>query len=105
VSRRALAQLVAHDWPGNIRELESAIERAVTRCPNGSALEAAHFDLTPTVAVPPPASLQSRRESVERDAIDEALDPTKGNKSKASGLLGISRQALYKRLGRRKRDK
>src|SRR5436305_12434350 len=43
VSRRALSALRAHDWPGNIRELETAIERAVLLCPDGGTLQREHL--------------------------------------------------------------
>jgi DNA-binding NtrC family response regulator len=43
VSRRALALLTEHDWPGNIRELEHEVERAVLLCSDGGTLESTHF--------------------------------------------------------------
>lgn len=43
VSRKALSLLVRHEWPGNIRELESEVRRAVLVCPSGSALRAEHL--------------------------------------------------------------
>ena len=61
VSRRALSALRAHDWPGNIRELETAIERAVLLCPDGGTLQREHLGSLergadePLPVAPPPA--------------------------------------------------
>jgi len=121
VTRRALDRLLAHSWPGNIRQLKTAVERAVLLCPDGGALESQHFDLDdpPTgsapdgpAGVPAPETeraearsirpLQERLDEEERQAIQEALAATRGNKTQAARLLGISRPGLamkIKRLG------
>ncbi|HEX7681484.1 MAG TPA: sigma 54-interacting transcriptional regulator [Thermoanaerobaculia bacterium] len=102
VSRKALSRLSAYQWPGNVRELENVIEQAIMRCLNGGTLESAHLDLPIQPAGSHDDSLKTRKTSMEDSTIDEALKRTKGNKQKAATLLGISRQALYEKLKRRK---
>jgi transcriptional regulator with GAF, ATPase, and Fis domain len=103
LSREARELLLAYPWPGNIRELANAIERALI-VSEGELLSAAHFGL----AWPPPqgaarqipaqeASTGSLAE-VEKQAILGALDRAKGNKSQAAAALGITRTKLYTRL-------
>ena len=88
-AREALA---AHDWPGNVRELKNAIERAVLLCRDGS-IEPADLAL-PAVRARVPA------ESPEPDraTIEAALQRARGNVSQAAADLGLSRQALYRRI-------
>ncbi|HEY0555160.1 MAG TPA: sigma 54-interacting transcriptional regulator [Thermoanaerobaculia bacterium] len=111
VSRRALSALLAYDWPGNVRELESAIERAVLLCPDGGTLQREHLGtLEPVATSPPPrgdlseptGTLQEQVEALEREAILRALAAAKGNKSKAAGLLGITRNGLSLKMDRLK---
>jgi len=100
VSEKALAQLAQYDWPGNIRELKTAVDRAVLLCPNGGALETRHFDLprepAPTVPSDHSVDLVSR----EIEAIHDALRRTSGNKAAAARLLGITRPGLYVKMKR-----
>jgi DNA-binding NtrC family response regulator len=102
----ALAALERHDWPGNIRELENAIERAVLLC-DGPELALADLPEELRAAAPEAvdangASLRDRirRETrrIERDAIQEALDLTAGNVTRAAELLGLSRRGLQLKL-------
>jgi len=95
--------LLAHRWPGNIRELQNAVERALIVA-EGGLLTAAHFGL---VAQAPddgavgrssePAASGSLAE-VEKHAILAALERAKGNKARAAAALGITRTKLYTRL-------
>jgi DNA-binding NtrC family response regulator len=102
VAPDALAALVASEWPGNIRQLQNAIERAF-------ALSAADVvtldDLPPTVHGAPPAppsrvAAESlpRLADAERDLIEAALRQAGGNKNEAARLLGIDRQRLYRKI-------
>jgi len=111
----AKAYLIAHDWPGNIRELRNASERAVLLAP-GSMIERQHLSIdepkrqpgryrSPTT--PPPGSMLSAdmpsqvRATVaelEKQRILEALDKCAGNQTRAAELLGISRRTLINRL-------
>ncbi len=103
----ALDALRAHPWPGNIRELENAIERATLMC-DGTTLTAR--DLPPEVAAgtrpsAAPASATPLRERIraatqriERDAILEALRLTEGNVTRAAKELGLSRRGLQLKM-------
>jgi transcriptional regulator with PAS, ATPase and Fis domain len=106
IGTEALAALERHEWPGNIRELENAIERAVLLC-DGPELALADLPeelraATPDAGDGDGASLRDRirRETrrIERDAIQEALDLTAGNVTRAAELLGLSRRGLQLKL-------
>ncbi|HET9483079.1 MAG TPA: sigma 54-interacting transcriptional regulator, partial [Xanthomonadales bacterium] len=84
--------LAAHDWPGNVRELKNAIERAVLLCRDGS-IEPADLALP---ALRPRVPAESPEP--DRSAIEVALQRAKGNVSQAAAELGLSRQALYRRI-------
>lgn len=90
------------DWPGNVRQLRNAIERAVILC-DGSILLPQHFDLS-EVHEPPPGegvlqkTLKGQVREVERKAYEDALSSSEGNKSRAILKLGVSRRTFYKRL-------
>ncbi|MGE5850963.1 MAG: sigma-54 interaction domain-containing protein, partial [Candidatus Methylomirabilota bacterium] len=104
LSRDARAALLAHPWPGNIRELANAVERALILA-EGGLLTAAHFGLDAGRPRPlegksdhPPAS--EALAALERRAILAALEQTKGNKTQAAALLGITRTQLHTRVKR-----
>jgi transcriptional regulator with GAF, ATPase, and Fis domain len=102
----AVQQLMAHDWPGNIRELQNAVERAVILADRGPL----HFEISlsqkPAKAPPDtvePHPILTRRElkERERDAIAAALLQTSGKVSGADGaaaLLGMKPTTLYSRI-------
>ncbi|HLK10495.1 MAG TPA: sigma-54 dependent transcriptional regulator [Candidatus Binatia bacterium] len=97
VAPDALARLRDYDWPGNIRELENAIERAFAV---SSADTITLADLPPGIATrtePAPGSVMPLAE-VERHAIAAALRQSGGNKNEAARLLGIDRQRLYRKI-------
>jgi DNA-binding NtrC family response regulator len=92
----ALQILLDHPWPGNIRELDHSVERAVLMA-EGSAVRASDLGLRPARE----ASLRLDEmsiEDVERVLIQKALARFGGNVSHASKALGLSRSALYRRL-------
>jgi DNA-binding NtrC family response regulator len=98
----ARAALVAHDWPGNVRALRHAVERAVILA-NDAPLEPADFPLAatrrhiaPEAIVTPAADLNLDR--VERRLVEEALRRHGYNISAAATELGLSRAALYRRM-------
>ncbi len=111
LSRDARDTLLAHPWPGNIRELQNAIERAMILS-EGGLLTAAQFGILSRrehsaavphapapAAAPESPSSQSLPEWEKRLVID-VLNKTKGNKSEAAKILGITRSQLYTRLKR-----
>jgi len=90
----ARAQLLAHAWPGNVRELKNVIERA--------ALLARGGPVTPDLLGLPPADPAPARNLDEpsRDTVVAALARADGVVSRAAAALGLSRQALYRRMER-----
>jgi DNA-binding NtrC family response regulator len=89
--------LTAYPWPGNVRQLKNAIERAVVISP-GPRICINHLpDEIRTYGAKEEPGVQPLR-SLEIQAIQEALNACNGNKSLAAKKLGISRKALYSRL-------
>ena len=86
--------LLAHAWPGNVRELKNVIERA--------ALLAGGEPITPALlALPAPQSQPARNlDEPSREAVVAALAQAHGVVSRAASALGLSRQALYRRMDR-----
>ena len=83
------ARLMAYDWPGNVRELQNVIERAAILAVDGTlSLEHA---LPQSSAAPPKTEL-------DKATIEQALADASGNVSQAARTLGLSRQALYRRM-------
>lgn len=92
LSDEAMGLLLAHDWPGNMLELQSAIEYAVLHC--GGAL-ISKAGLPPELRGSGP---RSSPEQSERARFETALRTARNNRTQAARLLGISRATLYRRL-------
>ncbi|MCL4471549.1 MAG: sigma-54 dependent transcriptional regulator [Gammaproteobacteria bacterium] len=100
---KALKELQAYDFPGNVRELENILERALAMTTGGEIRkEDLQLSVKPKKAPERLKSLplQEYLDSVEREAIMEALEKTRYNKTAAAKLLGISFRALRYRLDR-----
>ncbi len=108
ISPRAWAALLTYPFPGNVRELEHAIQRALVLS-RGGDIEIEH--LPPEIGSvccgdPPPgehAEIRPLSEAVfafEREYVRRALETTGGNKTRAAQLLGISRKHLWEKLRR-----
>jgi two-component system response regulator PilR (NtrC family) len=110
LSADALALLQDYPFPGNVRELENVLERALTLCGDGvitsehiklrSAPRAATADNTTPAVTEEMGSgaLGDKLEDIERDAIVKALEKTRYNKTAAAKLLGMSFRALRYRV-------
>jgi len=111
LSAETVQTLQAYRYPGNVRELENVLERALTLSTTGS-ITPEHIRLrtgAPPAAAEPPAhigpsaaeggaALGTQLESIERDAIIKALEKTRYNKTAAAKLLGMSFRALRYRI-------
>jgi len=111
LSQGAMRSLMAYPWPGNVRQLENAIERAVALSGGRTEIEAS--DLPPELhGTPAPTAtpfvefpedgldLPLYLSSIERDLITRALERTRGNRNKAAELLRIKRTTLVEKLKR-----
>ncbi len=120
ITKEALEKLFQYPFPGNVRELENILERALTLC-EGEKITLTDLQLPQTEAStaststtiteanqqptpPSPAAasdsilLEDHLESIERELIQKALEKTRHNKTKAAELLGITFRALRYRL-------
>lgn len=97
--RAAIRALLDHPWPGNIRELQHTIEKAVIFC-EGTEITPSALQLRSDS--PAPADAPTTLEDMERRMIREAVDRHNGNLSAVAAELGITRQTLYNKLKRYK---
>ena len=108
LTREARQALVAYSWPGNIRELSNAIERALI-VNDGGPISVEQLGLGPATAVRSggPASDGASTgggaatlPDLERKLVVEALAKCRGNKSRAAAILGVTRSQVYTLLKR-----
>jgi DNA-binding NtrC family response regulator len=95
----ALDALMAHDWPGNVRALRHAVERAVILS-EGAILERGDFSLS---SQSPESrtngfSESAKLDTIEKEAIARALIDNDRNVSRAARALGLTRASLYRRM-------
>src|SRR5690606_3126090 len=95
----AIKALCRHAWPGNIRELQNRVNRAVIMA-DGSRVSAADLELAHVVHADAPPTLRSVREQAERELIVEALRRHRGRIAAAALELGISRPTLYELMAK-----
>jgi two-component system response regulator HydG len=99
----AIDRLTAFDWPGNVRQLQNEIQRAVLLC-EGAEIAASDLSITDVqtgIAMPAGEELDPNYtllENVERNAIVQTLKATEGNKVEAAKRLGVGRQTLYNKI-------
>jgi len=99
-SRSAKEKLLSYHYPGNIRELQYTIERAVIMA-EGSMLGESDLIFSPIEQVPEnDANAESKLSSIEKNTILRVIEQNNGNISKAARELGITRTALYRRLNK-----
>jgi two-component system, NtrC family, response regulator AtoC len=101
ISPAALEALLAHPFEGNLRELETEIERAVLRTPAGQTVQPDFLPLTAAngrAAGPGEVLLRQYRREQERGMVVEALEATRWNVSAAARRLGLSRVGLSKKI-------
>jgi DNA-binding NtrC family response regulator len=111
VSQEAMRRLMSYAWPGNVRQLENATERAMAFGGSRGQIEAA--DLPPEIAGAEPPSvnasvalpedgldLDALVANIERELIHRSLERTGGNKGQAAKLLNLKRTTLVEKLKR-----
>ena len=95
ISDEAMERLCSQSWPGNIRQLEHTVEKALILS-DSDTLHARDFDLHESTTSPAPQS--TTLEAMERNAIRAAIKQHDGNMSEVARQLGITRQTLYNKL-------
>jgi two-component system NtrC family response regulator len=98
-SQDALAAIEIHPWPGNVREMENCIKRAVIMA-DGPIITAEDLGLQTSSASAEPINLRQIRDKAESDALMKALARVNGNVVKAAELLGVSRPTIYDLMNR-----
>jgi two-component system response regulator HydG len=100
LSQETVLRLVRYDWPGNIRELESVIERAVLFCPGNELVPEClpeQFQRSRSgrsFIIPPSIPM----EEIEREAILQTLERTSGNVRRSAQILHFPRPTFYRKL-------
>ncbi|HKH90937.1 MAG TPA: sigma-54 dependent transcriptional regulator [Gemmatimonadaceae bacterium] len=103
VTAAAMRALVDYPWPGNVRELENVVERAMVLT-DGAQLGVEQLPalapptIRPDGASPLDLSVKRRTEELERTLIKEALDRTRGNRTRAAKVLDLSHRALLYKI-------
>ena len=102
-SEEAMDILMGYEFPGNVRELENIMERAVVLC-NGEFIEPAHLpedmvNFQSMLARPQSRSVVPLKEN-ERDYISWVIDQFDGNKTHAADALEVDRATLWRKLKR-----
>lgn len=97
ISDEAMSRLKRYAWPGNIRELQHALERAVIMT-DSDTLQESDFLFGRSAAGQPNATDTLNLDEVEKTAIAKALQLHNGNISKAADELGLTRASLYRRM-------
>ena len=104
ISDEAMTLLATHDYPGNVRELENVIERALTLCDGGTIrpedieLRGSPSQFEETAPPHRPGTLPETLDDIERASIRRALEEARYNKTAAARALGISFRALRYRI-------
>ena len=112
ISNETLERLARHDWPGNVRQLENAVEQAVVLSGDRACLYPADFSLPPRqhrpiaraggqplIAVPDGGlDFEQTVGTIERNILEQALKKTRGNKKLAAEMLGLKRTTLSAKL-------
>ena len=105
VTRGAMARLMAYAWPGNVRQLENEVRRALVL--SDGAIDTAELSADvarggPSAARGGGLDMRSRVDALETELVIEALHKTRGNQTRAAQLLGLSRFGLQKMMKRLK---
>ena len=101
IHTEVMSQLQDYAFPGNIRELQNRMERAVILAEDGTEIgfeEIGHITSDVSVSPQDSLNLKDKIEVLEKELITKVLEKTNGNRSRAAEILGISRQGLYQKI-------
>jgi two-component system NtrC family response regulator len=98
-SQEALSAIESYGWPGNVREMENCVMRAVIMADN-AFISAEDLGLSAADDAGEPLNLRQVRDEAERKAVVKALARMNGNVLRAAELLGVSRPTLYDLMSR-----
>jgi two-component system, NtrC family, response regulator len=98
-SQEALSAIEGYGWPGNVREMENCVMRAVIMA-DGPQITAEDLGLAVSATAEEPINLRQVRDEAEYKAVVKALGRVGGNILKAAELLGVSRPTLYDLMNR-----
>ncbi|MBS4536943.1 sigma 54-interacting transcriptional regulator [Clostridium sp. D2Q-11] len=104
ISDRCINHLISYTWPGNIRELENVIERAINLIEVGEVMDVDHLPqrVLGKEYIRSTRKLDDIVSKAEKEAIIESIRASDGNKTKAAKLLGIGRTTFYEKLNKYK---
>lgn len=105
ISKEVIDYFKAYSWPGNIRQLENVIERAINLLDADISIMPKHLPEKMIKSKVKKYSLENNYlknvvENIEKDLIMESIKKTNGNKKETAKILGLSRAGLYKKLNR-----
>lgn len=103
ITPAAMEMLKGRKWPGNVREMENALHRAMVMA-EGDAIDVKDFSVLPvgqaggSVATPSPVVAHRTLAEIEAEAIQNALIYSQGNMTLAAQILGIAKSTLYRKI-------
>ncbi len=102
LSEAAVEALVAHAWPGNLRELRHEMQRATVFAGSRGEIQVEDLSFSGAERAPPATagSLEEKVQALEKREIEAGLAKFGGNRSKTAAALGLSRQGLLKKMER-----
>lgn len=103
VTQAAMSRLMTYAWPGNVRQLENEIRRALVLSEGEIDCEHLSADIagtTPVSGPDPGLNVRHRIDNLEKSLVREAMNRTQGNQTQAAKLLGLSRFGLQKMIRR-----
>jgi len=102
LSQDALSLMAAYPWPGNIRELQNALQFALIRC-HGDIIEPEHLPPVLAWGSFTPITRRQHERKLKTEEVAAALKKTGGNKKEAAQVLGVARSTLYRFLSSEKK--